>query len=250
MKATITATKNYKLFDFSLSNRTFNPGKHRLLLKSLKEHGYDPARPIVCFRNERNRLEVVDGQHRLNFCRELGIPVYYTISEHTDPIEYNAPSVGWSIHDYLKAWACKGSDDYATLIQFAHDHKLPVTTAANMLAGLDNTSGGAVVNKMRDGSFKVIDLPFATRCASAVNAIGEHFKEARSFYFVAAMIRCLKVPEFDINQLISKLRKHPGILKPCARVDQYLQDIETAYNFANKKGLIPLRFMANQAAKK
>jgi len=249
MKASITATKNYSLFDLSIENRDFNPSKHRDLLKSLKEKGYDPARPIVCVRNARNRLEVVDGQHRLNFCRELKIPVFYTETIHGDPREYNTQSVSWSIHDWVKSWRCKGVKDYETLSTFAEKHKLPITTSANLLAGCDN-SGGSTVNKIKAGSFKVMNVDFAERCANAITAIHEHFKEARSFYFVAAVFRCVKVEKFDLAHLMSKIRKYPGELKPQARVDQYLEDIQNLYNRADKKNQIPLRFLANQAAKK
>jgi len=250
MKATITSTKNYSMFDFNIENRDFNPSKHRDLLKSLKEKGYDSARPIVCVRNARNRLEVVDGQHRLNFCRELKIPVYYTETVHGDPREYNTQQVSWSIQDWVKSWRCKGVKDYETLSVFAEKYKLPITTSANLLSGCDNNTGGTTVKKIKNGTFTVVSIEFAERCANAIAAIGEHFKEARSFYFVAAVFRCVKVDKFNLAHLISKIQKFPGELKPQARVDQYLEDIENLYNRADKKNQIPLRFLANQAAKK
>lgn len=249
MKATITATKNYGLFDFSMENRDYNPNKHRDLMKSLKEKGYDPARPIVCVRNDRNRLEVVDGQHRLNFCRELKIPVYYTETDHGDPREYNTQSVAWTIQDWVKSWRCKGMKDYEMLSAFIEKYKLPVTTSANILAGIDNP-GGSITRSVKNGTFKVLDMEFAERCATAIVAISEHFKDARSFYFVAAVFRCLKVEQFNLAHLISKIQKFPGMLKPQARVDQYLEDIQNLYNRADKKNQIPLKFLANQAMKK
>jgi len=249
MKATIQATKNYGMFDFSIDNRDFNPGKHRELYKSLQAHGFDPARPIVCARGKGARLEVVDGQHRLNFCRELGITVYYTITEHSDPRAYNAPSVAWSIGDWLKSWRCTGNSHYEALAAFVEKYKLPVTTSANLLSGTDN-SGGEIVKKFKKGDFVVKDIQYAEAAANAIVAIAEHFPEARCFCFVAAVSRCVRVPQFSIEHLIRKIRKYPGELKPCARIEQYLDDIEALYNRADKKNQIPLRFLAMRGVKK
>jgi len=246
MKAQIKETKNYGLFDFDIENRDFNPGKHRQLLKSLKTHGFDPARPIVCANGKNGRLEVVDGQHRLNFCRALEIPVFFTITEHSDPRAYNAPSVGWSIADWLKSWRCSGNKHYEALASFVEKYKLPITTSANMLAGVDNGNGGGIVNKIKDGTFKVVDAEFAEASASAIVSISEHFKEAKSFYFVASVSKCVRVKEFNLDHLLHKIKKFPGQLKPCARIDQYLEDIEALYNYADKKGQIPLKFLANK----
>jgi hypothetical protein len=249
MKALIQETKNYGRFDFDVENRDFDPGKHRDLFKKLQAHGFDPARPIVCTRGKNGRLVVVDGQHRLNFCRDLQIPVYFTITEHADPREFNSSSIGWSIADWVKSWRCSGNEHYETLANFVEKYKLPITTSANILAGIDNGSGGGIVKKIKSGKFEVSDIGFANASASAIVSIADHFKEARSFYFVAAVSKCVRVKEFKLDHLIRKITKFPGLLKPCARIDQYLEDIQALYNYADKKGQIPLKFLANQMSK-
>lgn len=248
MKAQIQETKNYGRFDFDIENRDFNPGKHRDLLKSLQAHGFDPARPIVCTQSKNGRLVVVDGQHRLNFCRALGIPVFFTITEYGNPREYNSTTTGWNIADRVKSWRCSGNENYETLSSFVEKYKLPVTTSANMLAGIDNGFGN-VVRYIKDGTFKVVDVGFAEATAQAIVSIAEHFKDAKSFFFVAAVSKCMRVKEFKLDHLIHKITKFPGLLKPCARIDQYLEDIEMLYNYADKKGQIPLKFLANKRSK-
>lgn len=249
MKALIQETKNYGRFDFDVENRDFDPGKHRDLFKKLQAHGFDPARPIVCTRGKNGRLVVVDGQHRLNFCRDLQIPVYFTITEHADPREFNSSSIGWSIADWVKSWRCSGNEHYETLANFVEKYKLPVTTSANMLAGIDNGGGAHTVDKIKKGTFEVVDVQFAEATAQAIISIVEHFKEAKSFFFVAAVSKCVRVKEFKLDHLIRKITKFPGLLKPCARIDQYLEDIQALYNYADKKGQIPLKFLANQISK-
>jgi hypothetical protein len=247
--AKIQATKNYGLFDFNIVNRDFQPGKHKALLESLKKHGYDPARPIVCARNARGRLEVVDGQHRLNFCKQLGIPVYYVVSEHSDPRAFNTQSVGWSIHDWLKSWTCAGNRHYETLAAFVARHRLPVSTSAYLLGGSQFGIGGRIVDDVKNGSFKATHVQHAERCADAIAAIAEYFAEGRSFHFVGALSMCMRVPEFKVETLIYKIRKYPGEIRPTNQFDRYLEDIEALYNKASKTARIPLRFLAKEATK-
>jgi len=117
-----------------------------------------------------------------------------------------------------------------------------------MLAGIEN-AGGEIVRKIKSGAFAVVNAQFAEATAQAIVAIAEHFREARSFCFVGAVSRCVRVREFKLDHLIRKITKFPGLLKPCARIDQYLEDIEMLYNYADKKDQIPLKFLANKMSK-
>ena len=69
-------TKNYEMFEYMDSNRKINAGLVERLVKSIKEIGYIESRPIIV--NED--MVVIDGQHRLEACKRLGIPVIYQVS--------------------------------------------------------------------------------------------------------------------------------------------------------------------------
>lgn len=88
----VTDVKTYKTNDYSIfksimGNRTINLKNVNNIINNIKKNGLLPTVIIV---NEK--MEVIDGQHRLQALKELNLPVYYQIKEGlsiNDCIAYN-----------------------------------------------------------------------------------------------------------------------------------------------------------------
>lgn len=107
-------TDNLDQFKYLDSNRELRDRVSRVK-KSIREFGWI-NNPIVC--NEK--MEVIDGQARLQACRELGIGLTYIIIPSLGIKEcrvLNSISANWTSDDYIMSYANSGYTDYKYLEQ-------------------------------------------------------------------------------------------------------------------------------------
>lgn len=112
----VCSTKNYGLFKILNSNRSIKKRNVEKLMKSFKiTKGMMISKPIIVDKE----LNVIDGQHRLAACKELGIPVHYVITN--DSIEniplYNTYQEKWGMEDYVNYYATKNNENYIRLLK-------------------------------------------------------------------------------------------------------------------------------------
>lgn len=244
-RRSITITKNYKLFHLSKENRELCPQRHKQLKKSMQQYGFLVSFPIVCVRNPEKKLVVKDGQHRLLFARELGLPVPYVIEQDDFDIAIiNCTGKTWSPADYAQKFAANGLRDYERGLAFAERFKLPVTKAFTLLAGY--TGYGNVMEDFKSGKFKVKDEDWACVVASTYNAMVGIEGRLKTARFLEACMAVCRVGEFDPGRLIKGAHKRRDKLASYSTRDAYLEMIEEVYNFG-KRRLFPLKIAALQA---
>ena len=108
-------TTDYGIFNRLAGNRSVDEKRVQKIIQSIQTVGYVPN-PIVV--NEK--MEVIDGQGRLEALKRLGMPVDYIISKGTTIRQtqvMNATSTTWSKEDYIKSYAEGGSKSYQRLMQ-------------------------------------------------------------------------------------------------------------------------------------
>jgi hypothetical protein len=149
MKEKIITTKKYELFKFLPETNNINYQNVKRLITSMKKHGFVFGRPIVV--NEK--MEIIDGQHRLLAARELELEVSYTIEEDFNYISANVAQRTLSIGDFIKYHAKTGKKEYAKYLSVCEKYKLPFTSSYNFLGKrIYSTS------QMKEGVFEFIGL--------------------------------------------------------------------------------------------
>jgi len=121
----VRSTRSFDKFIPVESNRDITPAHSTKLAKSISRTGGN-IQPIIVDRN----LRVLDGQHRLDACRSLDIPVSYLVTETNLPgvelmIELNINSRNWTLGDYLQHWIDVGgacSDNYSVIRHVADSY--------------------------------------------------------------------------------------------------------------------------------
>jgi len=119
-------TTNYEMFSFMKTNRTIGNGLVERLMKSINSIGYVVARPIIV--NES--MVVIDGQHRLEACKRLNIPVHYEISNvnmHDAMLQLNMNQEIWRLNEYIQSYANSGIYCYKELVKFEDKYHLGVS---------------------------------------------------------------------------------------------------------------------------
>ena len=111
-------TTDYEVFKELLGNRDIDESHVKKLIKSMREEYLEI--PIQV----NQRMEVIDGQHRLAACKELGLPIYYTVSKGAGLEEtqrQNALSKKWTMIDVLESFCKRDFDDYIKVRHFMKD---------------------------------------------------------------------------------------------------------------------------------
>ena len=115
------STTDYDAFKLIGENRKVTKQHMRTLAESIiKTKGN--IQPIVV----NKKMEVVDGQHRLEACRLAGIAVNYIVidlplSKNEMMIELNKNSKNWSTKDYLSNGVDTGIKGYARIADYMKD---------------------------------------------------------------------------------------------------------------------------------
>ena len=106
-------------------------------------------RPITV----NKKMQVIDGQHRLEAAKALGIPMFYVVdkeSELEDIVRLNNSQKSWILEDYVNYHASDGVKFFVDIVNLAK--KLDITI--NHLVRYLGISGGSSWKKMKDGSYE------------------------------------------------------------------------------------------------
>ena len=71
----VRSTKNYDLFKYLPENRAIHKSHVKKLEDSIRQQNLLSVNPIVLDKN----MFILDGQHRLEACKNMDIPVFYTV---------------------------------------------------------------------------------------------------------------------------------------------------------------------------
>lgn len=244
----IKTTTNYDMFSMMEQNRDvdLNNRKTKNLVDSMIEYGWLSAFPLMA-KKERNRLVVIDGQHRLQISREYGIPVKYVVeTQNIDVARLNDTAKSWTPIDFAKKWTKAGKEDYIELLEFFYANPISLTMCAAILANTTHFSNCS--DKFYQGTYRIKNRKAAygiAECYSALVGCSAQLKKNGS---IKALWACYHVDHFDPKRLIEGATKRAASIKGRPNTEGYLELFEELYNFG-RKTQHPLRFDAQQAMK-
>jgi hypothetical protein len=221
-------TRNYGLFKTIESNRELVPSHIEQLKASIAKKGQ--YTPIIV----KSNGEVLEGQHRLQVCKELNIPVYYLIRDLdiSDISEMNSRSRNWKNIDYLHHWAKRGYQPYMRLLEIAEQHKDLGIEVSNLIIifgndgakSLENFKNGKFALQFHDRGLKVLRIykKIKNYCDKNPNNI---------FFRALAHLAMLETDgKFDIERFIKKLKRKSFTKPATGTLRDYLYIMETIYN--------------------
>lgn len=210
----VQSTKNYDLFKKLPGNRELSQGN----LKRIKESMKKQFMPIPILVNDLN--QVVDGQHRLQAAKDLGLHVYYMKIPNMGLDEVhtlNSISKSFSFSDYLTGYASAGLVDYQHALEFVRKFpKLPTRACKFLWMGVV-TAGGEKDNAtalFRGGQMKIKDLKKAVDIASLIYEINDMFPELKIMRTgpIIPIIEMIENKNFDLARFTTKMNQCAGKL--------------------------------------
>ncbi len=222
----ILSTKEYSQFIVLKGNRKVDNKHVNHLIESMKIEYY--MSPIQV--NER--MEVIDGQHRIQAARALKLPVYYYIAKGTNlktVQTLNSNSKDWKTEDYLQSYIEQGLKDYIVYKQFSdaygYSHRINLALLMGMFTGEEADK------EFRNGEFKIKDIQKAREIAAKLTQVEPYYKGYKRRNFCYAIIRCLKIKGYNHERFLQKLTYQSRKMVDCSNVEQYVELIEEIYNY-------------------
>jgi hypothetical protein len=240
----VHTTTDYSMFKSIDGNRNLNLLHINRLKKSMQEHYLFTV--IVVNEN----YEIIDGQHRFNAVRDLGLPLHYVIMQgynlsHVQIL--NANSSNWTTQDYLEAYCNLGYEDYVRLAEFLRKYKLNITIGASILlqssAGIAGTYPGSAFEYFKHGTLKITEkqMKDGAKFMEMLYLFEPYFDGFKSRSFVFSLMKLMNNPDFSITELLQKVKIQPSALQSCVHVNQMTSLIEEIYNY-KRRDKVNLRF--------
>jgi len=245
MKAeqTLYQTTNYGIFKYIPQNRKVVSTHVANLVQSIKTKNLNKDFPIIV----NDRMEILDGQNRLQALQYLGLPVWYKFSEEMlidDISTVNTVSRKWSNDDFLHRYSSQGKESYLKLKHFMEWANIKsVNTAVKILKNIKYDSnkssteqgsglGGNDIINFKTGFFKYPENDsLAKKTVLQLKDLSQFTmkKDPYDRSLVVAYDTISKDKSFDIDRLTTKLKSYPiGVYRDTnSLIDQF----EKAYNY-------------------
>jgi len=237
----VYSTTNCTYFKRLKENRMINEAHVLALIDSFENDGYLFT---ILYLNEK--LEIIDGQHRLEAAKRKGLPVYFIIMPGWGIKEVtilNMNSRNWTIVDFMETHAKAGNPNYVRFKEFFDAFEFDVTVCQLIITG--RRSGGyASSDEFRMGHMQVDEQQLTDAYLKGKKIVGLipfHPYGWKSRNFVEAMLLIFTAKGYDHEHLIAKLTTYPDLMLREAkslRVEEYVRTLLEKYNFRRQKDKI------------
>lgn len=242
--------KVYKTNDLTIfkqigGNRVPNPQHIKRLKTSITINGM-LCNPILV--NEK--MEVIDGQHRLLASKEAKSYIYYIILNgyslnqvHT----LNLNQKNWTKKDFMDGYADMGVEPYINLRNFVEKNTdFSFTDCIALCSNISATESGygnisrvknpelSIVEIFQEGTWKGKDFNLANEWAEKIRLIKSYYVNYNRSIFVLTMISLFRNKNFDYSEFMHKIRLQPKSLLDCANREQQKLLIEEIYNYKSR----------------
>jgi len=231
----VYSTTDYDKFKSIVGNRpVVQKGAHyKEVFASIEEEGQ------ICPAIVNDRNEIIDGQHRLAICKQLGIPFVYIIGEGRGFEDIAKANAGkkWSTDAFVYGYATNGganSDSYCYLKALYDEFNPPVIKSA--LTRIQSHYSPDIARRIRDGSFKMSEFEYnmIAKCLRELIELGyaDFIKEnpMSSNAYWAAVAYTYRHPKIDNKRLVKLMWQNEKKIPSTSKVKELLEVFTTIYN--------------------
>lgn len=226
----VYTTKHYDSFLKITGNRHLVEKVVKKLMNSMAiKHNHSPL--LV---NEKG--ELLDGQHRLEACKRLGLTVTYEMIKGLsieDVRRMNSIQKEWKIMDHLHAGAEVNNNSYKWLYNFCNLYELRPTMALVLLAGSSNNTP-SMLQQIQAGIFECTleERKAANRRVGLLLAFKKYVKY-NSKNFITAFCQVVDHSDLDWDRMVDSFNKRYLLDLPTSSttIEKYLFILQEIYNY-------------------
>lgn len=236
-------TDDIKMFKILEGNRRVESARARKIYESIEKNGYIHC-PIIV--NEK--MEVIDGQGRLEALEKAGLPVEYVVFDGltiNECIALNVYQTSWTLMDYIESYAERGIRSYEFLLHLIKKYKeLSSVVCLNAITGTSGNNAG-VMKKIKSGDYTCTGeeyeradelLAYVMRFLKTI----KNFNKGAIHYICTAIMFAYQIEDVDRNKLVEKFERYYGMddIPQYTDVTGALKILTTIYNRRNQKDKI------------
>lgn len=226
----IQSTQDYTLFKRISGNRILSKPHVNRLLEAIQESPDTITyNPIIV----NDKYEVIDGQHRLEAIKKLGLPVHYVKVNDIGLItvqKLNSLSKSWSPMDYAKSFAENGNENYQIYIDFKNEFKLNHDVLMKYLS-LDNPMTGSA---FKQGKFVATDPAKSYAFCHYLTEIADLYPRATTRNVAFGYYMVCNSTGYDHKRMIRQFEKFGNTFQEQALSNDYAREFERLYNFKQR----------------
>lgn len=237
----VYCSHDYSCFKMINGNRSINDHKVKKIIKEI-DNGNDMLQyyPIQV-KEVRDRLTILDGQHRFYISKILKRPVYYILvaeeKSMPDIAKINSNVEKWKASDFINCYVQHGNENYKILQKFLEEYQISLTVSLQMLnlgnPGTDAGTHGKLNDDFRNGIFEIKHLPEAEALAEECRSFAP-FAYCNNRSFVIAIYRIKKAGLISIPELREVYNKRQEMLTQQATFKAYINTLEQIVNVGKK----------------
>jgi hypothetical protein len=245
-------TNDTRSFKRLKGNRILDETNIKQISIQIAQHGQ--ATPVIV----NQRKEIIDGQHRLEVCKRLGIGIYYIVKNNAgidDVISANVVGKKWKTEDYVNLFAERDNNpNYVNLQRFISDcQKKGLTSGVaiwlaqgtmstknwylNQQGELVPNQGSSSKNSdlvYQGNSIKVGKFEFSN-VKSAHTRLDVLMRfQAWDFFkksgFVGALMQVMRIKNFKVDRLLRCANKYPSKFTNEPTTEGFVEMFEKTYN--------------------
>lgn len=239
----VFVTTEYDKFHYIEGNRPVLKSHVKYLTESIKKRNLLEYEPMVV----NPKFGIIDGQHRLEAARVLGVPIYYIIGKKLDLVDVailNHAQRSWLPKEYMDAFIAQGIEDYKVLKEFAAINHLSISNSIAFLSIGYSRYFSAPMYAFREGTWRITNLEKAWEFVRYYNELAAFTEEktAQDRDLMRAVYWMYYILDEGIihEDFMEQLKKYPNPIYRRLNMKDYLRTLEDIYNNGRKK---PVRFI-------
>lgn len=227
-------SSNYSNFKFLEANRDIRERHVHRLVASIKREGQ--IYPILINRN----FEVIEGQHRVEACKILQIPVMFLKNDKAT-IKHvrivNNCQEGWGFYDFLKSFSHHSHTNHETYQKielFVKEFSFqPRICLILLVGGVDNSTK---INEFKLGTFTIEDEEKSRRLAKQLLKIKTFAPDlVANKKFCLSWFRVQKIEKFKVESAYDQIKKYRSKLEGCLNQEDWIEGLLEAYSYKKPK---------------
>ena len=225
-------TDNYSMFKKRQDNRPLDEKNIIILMEGIRKVGQ--VQPISI--NQQGQID--DGQHRLEACKRLMIPVKYFLNTVTlntqDLAELQSQQTKWSTASYAHAFS--NNEDYTVYKEFCAAYpEFSHSIVLIMLANHKFDGNHRIYESYKNGQIVIKSYRKAVQLAETVKKFAPFFSGYRKKSFVLAIFEIIEHKDFDLDRMMRKLPKRCKSILDFSKAEDFVQVLQEIYNWKETK---------------
>lgn len=244
----VQSTTDYGIFKRLAGNRQLSKRNLNKISRSIIKRNLLSEYPIIV----NTKMEVIDGQHRLEIAKVNDFTIYYTIVDNltlSDVQQLNYAVQSWQMRDYLNSYMELGYEPYKILSDFIQKSGFSLSNAGMLLTAGANVLSGGFFKGART-KFKEGQLEIESDALEKGDRIIGIFEDLKPFlksqtlkndrYLLQALLKIDWLVEENLlnwSELLAKFDESGYIIERMYSPKQYLRFFEDTYGYNRKTKL-------------